>query len=273
MAVRLACLKAFRKSSLFAFGAESGRDRGRGRGRRQSSSCLEGFKLAPRLTGIAQSREAFRKIWLSSWADTLSIFALRILDSRRTLCLCRRRDGRPRQNNLGGGRAPVELKAVPHSWVCLKSSAGHGTRITLRSPSPGTATLKPRTGVASPPPSFLLSSLPPSWPRGLSCRCQRPRWFGSRLQPSREFINVLIHLQFFQDFSKMANFGELSAPRASWIGASSRRGAFTGSRRPQSPPCAAIFCLCPSALLGSPPPPSSIVGHGSLLVKATLVLL
>lgn len=128
MAVRLACLKAFRKSSLFAFGAESGRDRGRGRGRRQSSSCLEGFKLAPRLTGIAQSREAFRKIWLSSWADTLSIFALRILDSRRTLCLCRRRDGRPRQNNLGGGRAPVELKAVPHSWVCLKSSAGHGTR-------------------------------------------------------------------------------------------------------------------------------------------------
>ena len=215
MAVRLACLKAFRKSSLFAFGAESGRDRGRGRGRRQSSSCLEGFKLAPRLTGIAQSREAFRKIWLSSWADTLSIFALRILDSRRTLCLCRRRDGRPRQNNLGGGRAPVELKAVPHSWVCLKSSAGHGTRITLRSPSPGTATLKPRTGVASPPPSSLLSSLPPSWPRGLSCRCQRPRWFGSRLQPSREFINVLIHLQFFPRFFQD---GELSAPRASWIG-------------------------------------------------------
>ena len=217
--MRLACLKAFRKSSLFAFGAESGRDRGRSRGRRQSS-CLEGFKLAPRLTGIAQSREAFRKIWLSSWADTLSIFALRILDSSRTLCLCRRRDGRPRQNNLGGGRAPVELKAVPHSWVCLKSSAGQSrTRITLRSPSPGTATLKSRTGVASPPPSSLLSSLPPSWPRGLSCLCQRPRWFGSRLQPSRESINVLIHLQFFQDFSKMANFGtQLFAPRASWIG-------------------------------------------------------
>ena len=94
------------------------------------------------------------------------------------------------------------------------------------------------------------------------------------LQPSREFINVLIHLQFFPRFFQDGELWHATFRTTCLVDrASSRRGAFTGSRRPQSPPCAAIFCLCPSPLLGSPPPPSSIVGHGSLLVKATLVLL
>ena len=93
------------------------------------------------------------------------------------------------------------------------------------------------------------------------------------LQPSREFINVLIHLQFFPRFFQDGELWRTFRTTCLVDRASSRRVAFTGSRRPQSPPSAAIFCLCPSALLGSPPPPSSIVGHGSLLVKATLVLL
>lgn len=271
--MRLACLKAFRKSSLFAFGAESGRDRGRGRGRRQSSSCLEGFKLAPRLTGIAQSREAFRKIWLSSWADTLSIFALRILDSRRTLCLCRRRDGRPRQNNLGGGRAPVELKAVPHSWVCLKSSAGHGTRhyLALAIAWDGDVEVEDGSGV---PATVIFALLAPPLvasrpllPVPATTLVWLPASTLARVHQRSD--SLAIFPRFFQDGELWRTFRTTCLVDR----ASSRRGAFTGSRRPQSPPCAAIFCLCPSALLGSPPPPSSIVGHGSLLVKATLVLL
>ena len=243
--MRLACLKAFRKSSLFAFGAESGRDRGRGRGRRQSSSCLEGFKLAPRLTGIAQSREAFRKIWLSSWADTLSIFALRILDSRRTLCLCRRRDGRPRQNNLGGGRAPVELKAVPHSWVCLKSSAGHGTRHYLALAIAWDGDVEAEDGSGVPATVIFALLAPPSWPRGRSYLCQRPRWFGSRLQPSRvhQRSDSRNFPRFFQDGELWRTFRTCLADRAFHEGPSRARG---GLCRLRARPSFASAPLLPS---------------------------